>query len=72
VFVERELGDQTLQPSVLITQLTYLPDFLHAELALRLFPQVEDRLAHAQLPAHVDHGRPAFSLAQRVGDLLFR
>jgi hypothetical protein len=72
VLVERELGDQTLKPRVLIAQLTHLPDLRHAELAVLLLPQVEARLAHAQLPAHVDHGRPALSLAQRVGDLLFR
>jgi hypothetical protein len=72
VLVEHELGDQTLQPGVLITQLTHLSDLGHAKLAVLLLPQVEARLAHAQLPIYVDRGRSALSLAQRVSDLLFR
>jgi len=72
VLVERELGDQTLQPGVLLTQLTHLPDLGHAKLAVLLFPQVEARLAQAQLPTYVDHGRSALCLAQRVRVLLFR
>ena len=71
MFFERELDDQTLQSGVLITQLTHLPGLGHAKLAV-LIPQVEARLAHVQLPTYVDHGRSALSLAQRVGDLLFR
>jgi hypothetical protein len=71
VFFERELDDQTLQSGVLITQLTHLPGLGHAKLAV-LILQVEARLAHVQLPTYVDHGRSALSLAQRVGDLLFR
>ncbi len=45
--------------------------YSHAKLAVLLL-QVEARLAHAQLPTYVDHGRSALSLAQRVVDLLFR
>lgn len=51
---------------------THLPSLDHAKLAVPLLPQVEARLANAQLPKYVDHGRSALLLAQRVGDLLFR
>lgn len=70
VLIQRELGDQTLQSGVLVTQLVHLPDFGYAKLAVLLLPQVEARFAHAQLPADVDHGRSALRWVQRVGDLL--
>ena len=56
----------------LTARLTHLPDLRHAKLPVFLLTQAEAHLAHAQLPAQVDHRRTALSLAQRVVDLLFR
>src|SRR5579862_122425 len=70
VFIEREVGHQALEARVLIAQLAELADLGEPELRVLLLPEVKARLAHAELPADIRHGRPAFGLAQRVGDLL--
>ena len=72
VLVKRELGDQTLQARILVTQLPQLPDLGQAKLPVLLLPRIEARLAYSKLPTDLSHWSPALSLAQRVGDLLVR
>ena len=43
----------------------------HAEVRIRLLPDVERRLAHSELPTDLVDGRPRLFLAERVGDLYF-
>src|SRR5690606_33608976 len=62
--------DQTLQPRVLLPQLTQLADLTHPQLPVLLLPHVEARLAHAQLPADIGYRGSTLGLPQRVRDLL--
>ena len=70
VFVEREIGDQALQPRVLVLQLPEAPDLAHAQVGVLLLPRVERGFADPQLPADVRDRRARLDLAQRIGDLL--
>src|SRR5438270_194118 len=72
VFIEREIGYETLQARVLITQLAELADLGEPELGVLLLPEVKARLAHPDLTAHIRHRCAAFRLAQRHGNLLIR
>src|SRR5215831_14768036 len=71
VFVEREVGDQTLQSGVFVLELPQAAELAHAQMRVLLLPGVERGLADPQLPAHVADRGAALGLAQRVGDLLF-
>src|SRR5215470_18056776 len=71
VFVEREVGDQTLQSGVFVLELPQAAELAHAQMRVLLLPGVERRLAHAELPAHVADRSAALGVAQRVGDMLF-
>src|SRR5690242_19899770 len=50
VLVQGEIGHETLQARILITQLTQLPDLGQPQPRVLLAPKVEARLAHSQLP----------------------
>src|SRR5215467_16359628 len=70
VLIEREIGDQALQPRVFVLQLTEPAELAHPQVRVLLLPCVKRRLAHAELPADVPDRGAALDLAQRVGDLL--
>src|SRR6267378_4550946 len=72
VLIEREIGYETLQARVLITQLAQLVDLGEPELRVLLLPEVKARLAHPDLTAHIRHRCAAFRLAQCHGNLLIR
>ena len=61
-----------IQARVLVPQLPQFPQFRQIQLRVLLLPNVEARLAHPQLPAHIRHWRAALGLAQGIHDLLFR
>jgi hypothetical protein len=47
------------------------PQFTHAQVRVLLLPDVERGFADAELAADVRGWRPAFDLAEGIGDLLF-
>ena len=69
-FVERKIGHDGLEPSVLLAQLFELLELTDIEPRVVLPPAVERRLRHRHLAADVDDGRPALRLPQRLEDLL--
>ena len=71
VLVEAEVGDQPLQPRVLLLELAQPPELTHPEMRVLLLPRIERRPTHPQLPAHVLDGGPGFLLPERVDHLLF-
>jgi hypothetical protein len=70
--VEREVGDDLLQPPVLLLELPQPPDLGHAHVAEPLLPAIERLLTDAELAAELDHGRAGLRLPQREADLLLR
>jgi hypothetical protein len=48
--IQRQIGHQTLQPGVLVSQ---LPQLEQPEIAVALLPDVAGRLADPHLPAHI-------------------
>ena len=72
VLVEREISDDVLEAGILVLELAHPSELTHAQVRVFLLPDVARRLANAELPANVRRGRPAVSLPQGVGDLLFR
>src|SRR6185503_2789208 len=72
VLVERQVGDQALQPCILVLELAHAAHLVDAEVPIALLPHVEGRLADAELAAHVADRRACLRLAERVGDLLLR
>src|SRR5690606_32675680 len=72
VLVEREVGDEALEPRVLLFELPQPAQLTHAQVRELPLPDAERRLADAQLPADIAHRCPALRLADGVGDLLFR
>src|SRR5215470_17367120 len=69
VLVEREIGDQALQPIVFVLELPQAAELTHAQVRVLLLPGVEGGLTDPQLPAHVPDRGPALGLAQGVGHL---
>jgi hypothetical protein len=72
VLVEREIGDEPLQPRILVFELAHAPDFVHAQMPEPLLPNVERRLADPGLAADIADRRPCLRLPERVRDLLLR
>lgn len=72
MLVECEIGDQALQARVLLLELPQAPEFAHPEVRVALLPDVERRLAHAELPTDIPDWGAALRLPQGLGDLLPR
>src|SRR5262245_22203029 len=72
VHVEREVGDQALQPRILVLELADPPDLVDPEMPVPPLPHVERGLADPELTADITDRRPGVRLAERVGDLLLR
>jgi hypothetical protein len=70
VLVEREIGDQALQPRILILELPHASHLVDAEVPEALLPDVKRGLADPELAADVADRRPGIGLPERVGDLL--
>ena len=70
VLVERQIRHRALQLRILLTELAQLEDLAHAEVGVFLLPDVERRLADAELPADIRHRDAAFGLPQRISTLL--
>ena len=71
VLIEREIRDDLLQATILLFERPQLPQLTHPQVGEALLPDVECRVADAELPAYVRHRRPALGLAQGVGELRF-
>jgi hypothetical protein len=71
VLVEREVGDQALQPCVFVLELPQAAELAHAQVRVLLLPRVERRFTDAELPADIPDRRARLDLAQGIGDLLF-
>ena len=70
VLVEREVGDQALQPGVFVLELPQAAELAHAQVRVLLLPRVERGLADAQLAADVTDRGAGLDLAEGIGDLL--
>jgi hypothetical protein len=72
MLVQREISHQSLQPPILVLQLSHPPQLAHAQVGELLPPGVERGLADADLPADIADGGARLDLPEGVGDLLFR
>jgi hypothetical protein len=70
VFIEGQVGDESLEPRILVLERSQLAELTDAEVRVRLFPDVERGFADAHA-AHIRRRRSAFDLAEHIGDLLF-
>ena len=70
VLVEGEIGDPLFQPAILILHLPQPAELTDTQVGVFLFPEVERRLADAELARDVTSGRAALGLPDGVGDLL--
>jgi hypothetical protein len=68
--IERQIGHQPLQSSVLIPQLPELTNFEEPQVAVALLPDIERRLADPHLPADVRHRLSRGGLLEGKQDLL--
>lgn len=69
---EREIGDEALQPIVLVLELPETAHLARPEMRELLLPDIERRFAHPQLAADLGDGGAALRLAQGIRDLFFR
>src|SRR5215467_4329582 len=67
VLVEREIGDQALQPIVFVLELPQAAELAHAQVRVLLLPGIEGGLTDPQLPADVPDRGTALGPAQGVG-----
>ena len=51
MLVERQVGHEAFQPRILVLELPEPPKLAHAQMRVLLLPDVERRLAHAELAA---------------------
>jgi hypothetical protein len=70
VLIEREIRDQSLQPSVLLFELPSASQLAHTQMGIFLLPRIECRFSHTLLPTDVSHRRTTLRLAERVDHLL--
>lgn len=70
VYVEREIGHQPFQPTILLFHRPQLAEFAHAQMRVLLFPGVEGGLADAELPTEVTNRGPTLGLPDSIADLL--
>ena len=68
MLVEREVGDETLQPGMLVFERPQLAPLADAQMGKLLLPDVEGGFADAELSADVGRRRAVLDLAKRVGD----
>lgn len=71
MLVELEIGNEALQPIVLVLKPPEAAHLARPEMGELLLPDIERRLAHARLSADVRDGGAALRLAQDIGDLFF-
>src|SRR5205823_2611720 len=71
LFVQRQVGDEALQPRILLAHLPQLAHLGDAQAAVLLLPEVERRLGDAGLATDIRDRRAGLGEAQGVGDLLF-
>ena len=53
LLVERQVGDESLQPRILVAHLPQLADLRHAQAAKLLLPEVEGRFRNARLTTDI-------------------
>ncbi len=70
--MEREIGHETLQPTVFFLDPTQLSDLGDGEFALMLLSPARALLPHPHLADDLRHGCTTSSLARCEGDLRFR
>ena len=70
MLVERQVGDDSLQPSVLVLEPAEPTHFPAPQAGVLLLPDVERRLAHADLSADVGDRGVCLDLARDLRDLL--
>lgn len=68
--IQRRIGDDLLQPAILLLELLDPPRLGHAHAALMLLPVVERRLADRELSAELGYGGTLFGLPEHLRDLL--
>jgi hypothetical protein len=68
--VDGEIGDELLEPSIFVLDLPQSSQLTDAQVGELLLPEVERRLANAELSTDIAGRRAALGLAQRVRDLL--
>jgi hypothetical protein len=68
--IQRQIGDQPLQPGVLVPQLPQLAHLEQPEVAVALLPVEVRRLADPHLPAHIRDRLTGVPLLQSKQDLL--
>lgn len=72
VLVQRKVGDEALEASVFILQLSHPPKLAHAQMRKPLLPKVERGFAHADPIAEIRDRRASFDLPQGIRDLFLR
>ena len=56
MLVEREIGDEPLQPTMFCVPLPQVPQFVHTQVCRLLLPGVECRVTHPELTASAQTG----------------
>src|SRR5580698_3121591 len=69
VFVEAEVGDQSLQPRILFAELLDLLRLAHVQTSVLRLPGVDRVLGHTVLASQILHRSPRLHLLQRSNDL---
>jgi hypothetical protein len=70
VLVEREIGDEPLEPIVLVLELPEPTELAHSQVGVLLLPDLERRLTHAHLPTDIRYCGTALDPAERARNLL--
>ena len=68
MLVEREIGDEPLQPIVFVLELPQAAQLTHTQVRVLFLPGVEGGFADPELAAHITDRCSGVGLAQRVGD----
>jgi hypothetical protein len=68
--IQGQIGDQALQPGILVPQLPELPNFQETHVGVSLLPDVVGRLADPHLPTDVRNRLAGIALLQGKQDLL--
>jgi hypothetical protein len=70
MFVQRQIRHEALQARVLIRQLAQLPEPCDTQVCITLLPDIQIRLAAAELSAYIRNRYTRVDLSQRIRNLL--
>lgn len=70
--VQREIGDEALQPTIFFLQLPEAPQCAHAQMGVLFLPHINRGFRHTPLPTDPAHRGAGVTLAKGIDDLVFR